>query len=197
MDKNERCKVKGRAGFKTGALAGVIIGVLLGVLTYQAGVGYACPSRNCVGSAEVTPVADREYFQAARDVLAGAEETIHIVSFEVKYYRSYPDSLQNQLVRELIYARERGVEVRVIVDEFSESDNAYDLLKANGVDIRHDGKETTTHCKLIIVDGKVVLLGSTNLSYYGLEKNHEANVKIVDRRTAEYYEEYFRQLWGE
>lgn len=177
-------------------LAGILVGVAAGVLTYQSGVAYACPPPGCVDSARVTPVTDRDYFSHAYRILSEAEESIHIVAFELKYYRSFPDSLQNRLVRQLIYAHERGVDVKVVVDEFSEQDNAYDIMTENGVEIKYDGRDRTTHAKLIIVDGRIVLIGSTNFSYYGLEKNREANVLIEDEAVAQYYENYFQGVWG-
>jgi len=175
--------------------AGVFVGILAGVSAYQLGVEYACPSRTCVDGADVTPVTDRGYFDHAFRIISEADESIHIVAFEVKYYSNFPSSLQNQLVRQLIYAKQRGVDVKVIVDDFSEENNAFDILTENGIEVRYDSNETTTHAKLIIVDGRIVLLGSTNLSFYGLEQNNEANVLIEDARTAQYYEKYFRSLW--
>jgi phosphatidylserine/phosphatidylglycerophosphate/cardiolipin synthase-like enzyme len=177
-------------------LAGVVLGVITGVSVYQTGVDNACPSKTCADAAEITPVVDRGYFDHAYRIISQARVSIHIASFEMKYYETFPDSQQNQLVRQLIYAKERGVDVKIVVDEFSEENNAFELLKENGIEMKHDGNETTTHAKLIIVDGKIVLVGSTNLSYYGLEKNHEANVLIEDEEVAAYYEGYFQELWG-
>lgn len=176
-------------------LVGLIVGAILGASAYQLGTANACPAASCVDSAKVTPVADRMYFSHAEQLLKGARKSIHIASFEMKYYRQFPQSKQNLLVRELIYAHERGVDVKIIVDQFSEENNAFELLREAGVEIRYDSNETTTHSKLIIVDGKIVLLGSTNLSYYGLEKNNEANVLVEDKAVAEYYEKYFWNLW--
>jgi phosphatidylserine/phosphatidylglycerophosphate/cardiolipin synthase-like enzyme len=46
------------------------------------------------------------------------------------------------------------------------------------------------HCKLIIIDGKTVIVGSTNWSYYAIDKNREASVVIRDERIARIFEEY-------
>ena len=177
-------------------LLGVALGVVVGVAAYRAGVGNACPTNQCVSQAKVKPVFDRGYFEEALGIISNAKRSIHVVSFEVKYYRSFPSSLQNRLVRELIYAKDRGVDVKIVVDEYSKENNAYSILRENGVDVRYDGEGATTHAKLIIVDGEIVLLGSTNLSYYGLEKNGEANVLIEDEKTAQNFEKYFRSIWA-
>ena len=145
----------------------LLVGAVLGALAYDVGVRDVCPKANCVDSAKVEAVVDDQYYPTAYKVLSGARDSILISTFEFKYYRAFPESLQNKLVREVIYAKERGVDVKILVDEFSTENNAMALLLANGVDIRYDGNESTTHTKLLIVDGEIVLVGSTNFSYYG------------------------------
>ncbi|MFH1054968.1 MAG: phospholipase D-like domain-containing protein [Candidatus Altiarchaeota archaeon] len=178
-----------------GLLLGLALGVIVGVSVYRAGVDYACPSKACVQSADVTPVFDRGYFDSAHKIISESKESVHIIAFEIKYYKNYPNSTQNRLVRDLIYAKERGVDVKVLSDEYSRENNAYEILKANGVEVRMDSNKTTTHAKLIIVDGRIILIGSTNLSYTALEDNNEANVLIADEQTARVFESYFRSLW--
>jgi phosphatidylserine/phosphatidylglycerophosphate/cardiolipin synthase-like enzyme len=182
-------------GLLFGILIGAFLGVILGAGVCRLGYAYACPEKACVGAADVTPISDRGYFDQAHTILSQARESIHIVSYEVKYYPGSPNSSENRLIRDLIYARERGVDVRVVADEYSQENNAFDLLKANGIEVRMDGNQTTTHAKLIIVDGRVVLLGSTNLSYFGLEKNNEVDLLVHDDKVGKYFEVYFLNLW--
>ena len=67
-----------------------------------------------------------------------------------------------------------GVEVKIIVDQFLTDKLAVELLQKTGVDIKWDSTKLSTHNKLMIVDGKIVLIGSTNWSYYSFSKNHES-----------------------
>jgi len=176
-------------------LAGLLVGLIVGVEFAGWSGESACPKPFCADSAEIIPVTDRGYFQAVLPLIKEAQSTIHIASMELKYYESYPDSSVNEIVRELIRAHERGVEVKILLDEYSEKNNAFDVVKAAGVDVRWDDTETTTHSKLIIIDGKIVVVGSTNFSFYSLEKNREANVIIFDEDIAAYFEDYFTGLW--
>ena len=177
------------------AFAGLCVGVLLGAGAHILGTWDACPQKACVGSANVVPVTDRQYFDTALARIESAQKSIHIASFEMKHYDSRPSSKMNRLVRQLVYAKERGVDVKVVTDEYSRENNAHSMLAENGVPIRLDGRDQTLHAKLIIVDGKVVLLGSTNLSFFGLEKNREANVMIDDEAVAQSFERYFKDVW--
>ncbi|MBD3260073.1 MAG: phospholipase [Candidatus Altiarchaeales archaeon] len=173
-----------------------ILGLLFGLVLQSFAFQKSCPTPACVDSERVIPVSDRGYYPRAHEILTGAEESIHIVTFELKYYEKYPDSKMNTLVEDLVAAHRRGVDVKVVVDEYSDRNNAYHILDEAGIPWRFDGNKTTTHAKLIIVDGEIVLLGSTNLSYYGLERNHEANLYVEDPLTAKYYENYFQKLWS-
>jgi phosphatidylserine/phosphatidylglycerophosphate/cardiolipin synthase-like enzyme len=175
------------------ALLGMLAGVVMGAAAYQLGFNNACPSKACVGLADVTPVSDRGYFDAAHKALSEAKSSIHIVAYQIDYYPKYPDSTINRLVRDLAYARERGVDVKVVF--FDASKDAYDFLKDNDVQVRWAGNETITHAKVIVVDGRTVILGSTNLTHFGLDLNNEADAVITDWNTAGYFENYFENLW--
>ncbi len=48
---------------------------------------------------------------------------------------------------------------------------------------------------MFIFDEKIVLLGSTNLSWKSILKNNETNVLVKNESIAKYYKEYFLQLW--
>ncbi|MFH1403164.1 MAG: phospholipase D-like domain-containing protein [Candidatus Altiarchaeota archaeon] len=178
-----------------GGIILVFVGMLAGMMVADYGYGNVCPSRICVDSADVVPISDRGYFMQLHNALSNAGESIHIVSFELKYYEGYPNSSMNVIIQDLIDAKNRGVDVRIVVDEFSEADNAHHILAANGIEVRNDSKSTTTHAKLVVIDGEIVVLGSTNLSYYGLERNNEVDVLIRDREAAGYFEGYFQGLW--
>jgi phosphatidylserine/phosphatidylglycerophosphate/cardiolipin synthase-like enzyme len=176
-------------------LIGLFVGSVSGALAHGFGVSGVCPSKNCVDSSRIVPVTDSDYFDSAYNLIRSSSKSVYVMAFHMKYYVNYPESRQNRLVRELIYAKERGVDVKVIVDEYSTDNNAFDILSDNGVEITYDEPDRTTHTKLLIVDGEKVLVGSTNFSYFGLERNREANVLVEDAKTALYFTRYFLDAW--
>ncbi len=180
-------------------VAGLLFGVLLGIILSSA-VAYladmrVCPQRNCVNEARIMPIFNNGFFPVVHRALQNANRSIHIIAFELKYYARYPESKTNILVEDIIEARRRGVDVRIIVDQYSKENNAFGLLRDEGVDIVYDSESVTTHAKTVIVDSRVVILGSTNFSYYGLEKNNEVDVFIDSGEIAVFYEAYFMEIW--
>jgi len=171
------------------------VGLFLGgiLMAFYVGPTYVALADSGVDGIEV--VNDREYFDRVFELIDSADTSIHLVMFEIKYYKKYPDSEVNQLVEKLIQKNSEGVDVKIIVDQFLTDERAVEVLNKSGVDIKWDSTSVTTHNKLMIVDGRVVLIGSTNWSYYSFSKNHESNVIFHDKESAEQFERYFEKLW--
>jgi cardiolipin synthase A/B len=94
-------------------------------------------------------------------------------------------------VRMLAEARKRGVRVRIIVPGKVTDSPAVrrasrstwgELLRA-GVEI-HEYQPTFFHCKVMIVDGLWVSVGSTNFDTRSFSTNDEANLNVYDREFA-------------
>lgn len=149
-------------------------------------------------------VVDRDYYGEALSLIAGAERSISLLMFELFRYPEYPDSKTNRLLAELVSASRRGVDVNICIeggeeylgDDFLEKQRASAVyLLESGVDVRMDRKGTTSHAKLLLVDGRSVLLGSTNWTHYAMERNVETNVLIESTPLASSFEEYFNRIW--
>jgi phosphatidylserine/phosphatidylglycerophosphate/cardiolipin synthase-like enzyme len=68
------------------------------------------------------------------------------------------------------------------------------MLSKEGVEVIYDPLFVTTHAKLIIIDGRISLLGSTNWTYYSLTSNHEVGVLIESREVAQALGYYFERV---
>ncbi len=166
----------------------IIIGLVLGFA-----VSHVLLASGAVES--VVVVNDRDYFPVAYSLISSANSSVHVLMFEAKYYSGYPDSLSNMLL-EKIAEKSGQVDVKVYIDSlFNQSRSGYEFLKSRGVDIRYGIPGRVSHAKLVIVDGKYVLVGSTNWGYYSLEKNHEANVLIISDSIGSQFERYFSSVW--
>jgi phosphatidylserine/phosphatidylglycerophosphate/cardiolipin synthase-like enzyme len=100
------------------------------------------------------------------------------------------------LARALIDAKNRGVEVKVVIEE----DNAYgqgsdyQMLKDAGVDVRLDGNPALMHHKFMIVDGELMVTGSYNWSTAAEDRNDENFVVIRDKEVVDRFTQEFNRL---
>ena len=102
----------------------------------------------------------------------------------------------------LIRAKNRGVEVRGVIDKdendgYLKDDSKYNYLLDNGIAIRLDGGSFKLHDKVTIIDGQIVLTGSYNYTKKASNTNRE-NLIVIDREDIAYeYEEEFEKIWKE
>jgi cardiolipin synthase len=158
----------------------------------------------CLGlpAHDVQVLTDRDYFQTVLKCFKEAQSSIKVMLFEASYYEKYPKSPTNVLIQELVAAHKRGVAVKVILERRDERHRASvsnektgTILFREGVDVVYDPATITTHTKLLIVDGKISVVGSTNWTYSALEKNHEVSVLIHSSEVAQRLQDYFQTIW--
>jgi len=155
----------------------------------------------------VLPLADlpdsASYVRVLMELLNQAEQSIHVAMYRMSYYSGYAGSLANEILYALVDAGRRGLDVKVLLDDcaYYEDSAAANLTSAitlhqRGVDVRLDDANLTTHTKLVVIDSRIVLLGSTNWNYYSMEKNCETNVVFVNLpEIGVPFETYFQTLW--
>ena len=124
--------------------------------------------------------------------ITAAERSIDI---EAAYF--VPDRL---MIRELIAARKRGVRIRLIVPGVHidaqmvgiASKQEWGPLLENGVQI-FIYQPTMLHCKMLIFDGYMVSVGSTNFDMRSFELNDEASLNVYDAQFARQMTEVFER----
>ena len=114
--------------------------------------------------------------------------TASVVSIDIESAYFVPDDL---MTRELVRACERGVRLRIIVPGKHidskmvgvESKRTWGALLNAGATI-FQYEPTMLHCKMLIFDGAVVSVGSTNFDIRSFELNDEASLNIYDHDVA-------------
>lgn len=122
--------------------------------------------------------------------IAAAQQTIDLAA---AYF--VPDEL---IVEALLTARRRGVRIRVLVpgphiDAATvrlSSRSTWGALLRNGIEI-HEYQPTMMHTKLLVVDGTMSSVGSTNFDIRSFRLNDEASLNIYDAAFAEAMTEVF------
>jgi len=165
-------------------------------------IPYSFPKEK-VYEGKIIPVDNRNYFSSVYEKLKSAEKSIYVIMFLASYYTRYPDSPTNQLLNTLIEKKKKNIKVEVILDQsnaeyfqHSRTENlkTASFLSQNGITVYFDSPSKTTHAKLLIIDGKYVVIGSTNWSYSAIEKNNETSVIIESEELAKYYIRFFEKV---
>ena len=131
------------------------------------------------------------YFSRARDVIQTAQVKLRIVQFE-----AVSGTAPDLLIPAVIKAKQRGVDVRVLLDEeVSGNKQTYDLFKAAGVDVKFDGTKLRTHAKVVASEQGFVI-GSTNWSNTSISKNNETNVLVRDAAAVSQLHAWLDKLWS-
>jgi len=138
---------------------------------------------------------------------AGGSESMHLmyllsiaaaetrIDLAAAYF--VPDELITQAVLE---ARQRGVRIRVMLPgPHIDSDSVRLASKASwgplleaGVEI-YEYQPTMLHTKLLIIDGLLVSVGSTNFDIRSFRLNDEASLNVYDRELAAHMTQIFEQ----
>lgn len=99
----------------------------------------------------------------------------------------------------LLYAKKRGVLIRVIADrESNQNYTATTFISKNGIAVRLNSNYKIMHNKFMIIDGHSLETGSFNYTASANSRNAENVIYIANNNAvADKYETEFIRLWNE
>ena len=103
-----------------------------------------------------------------------------------------------RLINELINAKNRNVNVMVMMDSVAATNfkDRVNFLRNNSIPVAVEDWGGKNHEKTMVIDSKVLILGSCNFSKSGFMKNDENMIKIVNSKIASFYRDYFLFLFN-
>lgn len=180
-------------------LAGLFAVLLLAFMPVNDALAAAYSSR-------VTLLKNRDFAESLLDGIRSAGKSIHLSFFLFKTTGSR-NNVPRQIAEELVRARQRGLDVSVVLERQSgdrspgkqdslNDDNRHTaaLLSRGGVKVYFDSPGVTTHTKVAVIDGRYVYLGSHNLSQSALRHNNELSVLLDSPDLAREVREYIEGL---
>ena len=114
----------------------------------------------------------------------------------MRYDKRGEKSLNDQLVEEVLSAKDRGLDIKVILDRDRQGDvfksrlinnNAFKALKQAGIDVVFDETGQVTHTKLVLVDDSHVIVGSHNWTTGSLGAYDDTSLYIRSKSLSENY----------
>lgn len=135
------------------------------------------------------------YFTPPADVAAAVIDVINQSQSEV-LVQAYGFT-HNGIAQGLLKAQERGVRVRVLLDQKSETTNRYvvELFSTNNIRMRFDGSHAIAHNKVMIVDDNIVITGSFNFTNSAQTRNAENLLVLRSADLAQNYKANWLEHW--
>jgi len=138
----------------------------------------------------LTPDRKREGIEKVLQIITKAEKKIQIAMYSF----THPE-----ILKALVAAKEKGVEVEIFLDRRMKFQNtlrkqkAYEALKSS---IKFGRKKTLLHHKCALIDEKIFIMGSTNWTQAGFLKNQDFLIvyESLDHKHIAYLQSIFKLL---
>jgi hypothetical protein len=147
-------------------------------------------------------VRNAAYIDLVIELAAAARQSLLV---EVFYFTSAANGPGARLLAALTQAKNRGVDVRLIVDTDLHDDihgasrvNAATIeqLRAAGIAFRLDGVGTTSHSKTLVVDRERVVTGSHNWTAHAMYSLDETSLYVESAALGQVAATRFEHLWA-
>lgn len=133
-----------------------------------------------------------EFADKVIPLIKNSKKSIDIIVYDWRWYPNQIGSAIQRFNNEIVAGRKRGKKIRVITNSL----HVIGTLKTQNFEARGKVSSKTLHTKLMIIDGKIVILGSHNYTMNAFTINHEVSVIIEDEKVVERLKLYFENLWG-
>lgn len=132
---------------------------------------------------------DKAITEAVLPLIKGAKNYIYIPAFLIT---------ERRMTSELILAKRRGVDVKIITDALNASSKYSKVkeLREAGISVKIENYAGKMHSKSMIIDDKFLIIGSMNFSYNGENKNDENTLVLNSSEAAIFYKNFFLYLWN-
>ena len=120
--------------------------------------------------------------------ISQAQQTIDIAMYNLT---------TREISQELIKAKEKGVQIRVFLDQ-GEGNGKYSkgrYLMDKGIDVRFYIGTGLMHNKFAVIDNRILITGSFNWTASAERENQENLLIITDENVVKQYEQRFEMLW--
>lgn len=135
--------------------------------------------------------------------IRGAEKIIQVAMYEWGWYQGQHSGLVQDINREVCTKAKHGVAVNVVLHQEGRGRPLRGInykseknLRIYGAVVKYGWPGTPVHAKVWIIDRRLVVLGSHNVSVRASKVNYEASVMFDDEGEVKRVVAWFEELWG-
>lgn len=138
------------------------------------------------------------YLSYVPSLLAAAQEEVLVALSDLRLYQ---EGGTQPLLDGLVEAAQRGLEVRVLFERrgdrgpTGEQLAAFQYLSRRGVETRWDDPEVTLHAKFLVIDRRVLVVGSSHWTYSALTDSVQVDLVLHCPGLAALAADFFELLW--
>lgn len=132
-----------------------------------------------------------EYPKKVIPLIENAKQTIKIIVFDWRWYPNEPANSAQLFNQAVVCACKRGVAVSCI----GNSADIVKTLQGIGAKAKRLLTNKLVHVKMILIDGKILVIGSHNFSQSAFSMNYELSVIIDEQQDLNIYDKFFNNLW--
>ena len=166
---------------RAGRFARLAAATVLAVTTFL----WIVPATPASSPRSVTLLKNRDYLDSLLLGIRDARQSI-VCSFYLFKVGTGRGNHPRRIADELIRARQRGVAVKVFLEDEGNQKGALSdanrataaMLTRGGITVRFDSPRVTSHAKVVVIDGRYVYLGSHNITQSALTRNNELSLRI-------------------
>jgi phosphatidylserine/phosphatidylglycerophosphate/cardiolipin synthase-like enzyme len=139
-----------------------------------------------------------EIYFSPKDLIINQQIISYVKSAKNYIYIPIFIITHKELATELVNAKKRGVDIKIIIDATS-SRNKYSehtFLRENNISVKTENFAGKMHIKAIIIDDKIVFAGSMNYTKSGNIYNDENVLKIENPQIAKDMKQNFMYIWN-
>lgn len=145
--------------------------------------------RTATGTNEL--VIGKDYTQIILKAIDNAKASVYILMFVWKWRTRDPQSDISLINQAILRASRRGVKVFV----FCNFSGMAEHLNTLGINAKAWQKTKLMHAKGILIDEKLLMVGSHNLTEPAMNFNVEVSALLYDVDVCQQFKRYFLSLW--
>jgi phosphatidylserine/phosphatidylglycerophosphate/cardiolipin synthase-like enzyme len=156
--------------------------------------------RVSVPQTDVILLANKDYYPVLKQHFEQAQKSIvgTVYLFKTSAARGNEPS---DLLRELILARKRNVDVDLVMDLSDDDRESKEanlraglILEKAGIKVRYDTVDVTTHAKAFVIDGRYCFVGSHNLTHTAMTMNEELSLYVDSAEMGHKITDFIREI---
>lgn len=140
----------------------------------------------------ITPIIGPRFVGIVSPLINEAKHFIEIIVFDWRLPLNGTDNPVANLLLALQKAKERGVVVRVLVSNAAIGEQ----LQLLGFEVKMVYTRKLMHCKLMLIDRKLAVIGSHNYTLSAFTQNLEASIAVELPSIENDFSRFYSNLWG-